>query len=122
MAAKRSSMVTPHPPGRAWLDRTGQGLATSKNRKATNIPTVSSQAFAPKKSDKAGDEPVFQLIVPIYPKKQIGIATISSSTIEPGSFSPRIVSARLQHQTESRMPTRVPSAKTKSLPHETKSP
>ena len=120
-AASTSSIVTPQPPGKDWLCRTGQGLRTSKKRKAANTPSVSGHVRAEKKCADGGRAPFFQARMAIQPRKQRGSAVISSSTIEGGSFCRRTVSPTPHSQTEKARPASAPAAKSQRLPASSKS-
>src|SRR6516225_4631384 len=116
MAAKKSSIVTPQPPGRTWLCRIGHGFQISNNRKATKMPPVSSQLVLNENASMPGNVPVCQYRAPIQELKHMGIAVTSSNTTEPGSFCPSTRSANPQSHTERDNPSRVPRRKLQKLP------
>ena len=99
-AASRSSIVTPQPPGNAWLGPIGHGLAMSKNRNSNTMATDQCQVVSPKKNRHSGIVPFVKFSDETQPAKQSGAATISSMTTEPGSRWSRIVSAQPQNQTD----------------------
>jgi hypothetical protein len=66
---------TPTPNGTVLsMTFAGQGLTTSKNRKATNTPSVSGQMGFERKYSGTGNDPVFPSTMTIQPMKQAGIA------------------------------------------------
>ena len=99
-AASRSSIVTPQPPGNAWLGPIGHGLAMSNRRNNNTMTTDQCQVVSPKKYVHSGIEPLAKYSDDTQPQKQSGTATISSMTTEPGSRWSRIVSAQPQNQTD----------------------
>src|SRR6266404_2196048 len=106
-----SSTVTPQPPGKSWLCRTGHGLTISKKRNAANTPRVIIQLWPDTSCPAPGRVTVLHNQITVHEKKQTGIAVISSSTTEPGSFWPSFFSAAPHNQTERPMPSIVPASK-----------
>ena len=115
-AANRSSIVTPQPPGSAWLGPIGHGLAMSNSRNSNTMATDQCQVDSPKKNHHSGIVPFVKYSDETQPAKQSGTATISSMTIEPGSRRPRIVSARPQNQTDATLSNNSDPTKNAKLP------